>query len=95
MREAYELLLKYDAVREKIYGEESSRKIAQMEMALGIQEKEKEVESLKKDDEILTLELRSTRMVITSIVLGTLVLVSAFNLLMAKRRHSKKPNAAF
>jgi len=95
MKEAYDLMLQYDVSRERIYGEESSRKIAQMEMALNIQEKEKEVESLKKEDEIKTLELRNTRMVITSILLGALVLVSGFNLVMGKRRHTKKSNAAF
>ena len=93
MKEAYDLMLQYDVVREKIYGEESSRKIAQMEMALNIQEKEKEMDALRKEDIIKTLELRNTRMVITSILLGTIVLISAFNLFIGRKRPAK-PNAA-
>jgi len=47
-KEAYEMMLSYDKAKEKIYSEESSRKIAQMEIALALQEKEKEVDALKK-----------------------------------------------
>ncbi|MEJ0029647.1 MAG: hypothetical protein WDO15_04455 [Bacteroidota bacterium] len=36
MKEAYETMVKYDKTKEKVYGEESSRKIAQMEMALDL-----------------------------------------------------------
>jgi len=38
---AYDMQLKYDEAREKIFGEESTRKIAQMEMVIDFQEKEK------------------------------------------------------
>ena len=41
MKEAYETFLQYDAAREKIYGEESTRRIAQMDVALDLKEKEK------------------------------------------------------
>ena len=95
MKDAYEWMMQYDAIREKVYGEESSRKIAQMEMALNIQEKEKEMEALKKEDKIKTLELHNTRMIITIILLATIVVVSMFNLLFTKRRHSKNTDAAF
>src|SRR6267378_904120 len=95
MKEAYDLMMQYDAIREKVYGEESSRKIAQMEMALNIQEKEKEMEALKKEDKIKTLELHNTRMVITIILLATVVIVSIFNLVISRRRHTKQTDAAF
>ena len=93
MKEAYDLMMQYDAAREKIYGEESSRKIAQMEMALNIQEKEKEVDALKKEDVIKSLELRNTRMIITSIVLGTIVLIAGFNLFFGTRKRHANSNA--
>src|SRR5690606_38493136 len=51
-KEAYAMQLKYDELREKIYGEESSRNIAQMQMVLAFQEKERELEILRKEDEI-------------------------------------------
>ena len=81
MREAYDAMLRYDEAKEKIYGEESTRKIAQMEMALDFKEKEKELEKLKMDDQIKTLELHNTQMVITVVVLG--IIVAIFGLMLA------------
>ncbi|HCW08334.1 MAG TPA: hypothetical protein DGG95_13320, partial [Cytophagales bacterium] len=57
MKEAYESMLSYDKAREKIYGEESTRKIAQMEVAIELQAKEKELEAFRKDAKINSLEL--------------------------------------
>ncbi|MFZ2904658.1 MAG: tetratricopeptide repeat protein [Cyclobacteriaceae bacterium] len=87
LKNAYTMLLKYDSVREKIYGEESSRNIAQMEMALNIQEKEKEYELLKKEAEIKTLELSNTRLFIILLVLVVLVILASVNFYyMGKRK---------
>ncbi len=86
MSEAYQTMVRYDVVKEKIYGEESSRKIAQMEMALDINEKEKEFEALKKDDEIKTLQLNNTRMIITAVVLTIVLSLAGLNLFMQKRK---------
>ena len=87
MKEAYDMLVNSDKAKEKIYGEESSRKIAQMEIAIDLQEKEKEVEVLKKDSTIKSLELRNTRMVITIIVLSVLAALSLFNLFWKRKRN--------
>lgn len=77
---AYETFIKYDSLREKIYGEESTRKIAQMEMVLDFQEKEKELEMLQKEGEIKSLQLRNTRLFIVLIILGLLLLLGIVNL---------------
>jgi hypothetical protein len=82
-------MLKYDEAKERIYGEESTRNIAKMEMALDFKEKEKELEALRMDDTIKTLELKNTRMVITLVVLAIIVAISIFNLLYQKRRAAK------
>ena len=89
MKEAYEIMLRYDASREKIYGEESSRKIAQMEIALDLAEKEKEMDALRKDDEIKSLQLHNTRMVITLVVLGIVMVVAFVNLFFFKKKPKK------
>lgn len=86
MKEAYETMLRYDLVKEKIYGEESSRKIAQMEIALDLQEKEREIEEVKTKAEINALELQKTRMIITITILGLAVVLGGFNLFYSKRR---------
>jgi tetratricopeptide (TPR) repeat protein len=79
-KEAYEMQLKYDEAREKIYGEESSRNIAQMEMVMDFQEKERQFDLLKKEDEIKTLQLRNSRLFIILVILGVLVILALFNL---------------
>lgn len=92
LKEAYEVLLKYDSAREKIYGEESSRSIAQMEIALELNEKEKEYEILRKQAEINALQLRNSRLFIVLSILGLLVIIAAVNFyFMNKRREFIKP----
>jgi len=77
--DAYETQLKYDEAREKMYGEESSRNIAQMEMIVDFQEKEKEYDLLKQEDEIKTLELRNTQLVVVMVILAILITLGGLN----------------
>jgi tetratricopeptide (TPR) repeat protein len=86
LKEAYQTLLAYDSVREKIYGEESSINIAKMEMALNLQEKEKEFEILKREDEIKSLELRNSRLFIVLSILGVLLILASINFYFLGRR---------
>lgn len=86
MKEAYETQLKYDEEREKIYSEESSRNIAQMEMILDFQAKEREYELLKKESEIQSLELRNSRLFIILVIMGVIVVIALFNLFYLDRK---------
>lgn len=86
VKNAYQTLLKYDSVRERVYGEESSANIAQMEVALSLQEKEKEYEMLRKEAEINTLELNNTRLFITMLVLLVLIVLASINFYYMGRR---------
>lgn len=93
-KEAYETQLKFDEAREKIYGEESSRRIAQMEMLMSFQEKETQYELLKQDDEMKTLELHNSRLVIIMIILTVLVVLGALNYFyLGKKKVIKKKTA--
>jgi tetratricopeptide (TPR) repeat protein len=85
-KDAYEMQVKYDEARERIYGDESSRNIAQMEMVMDFQEKEKEIEILKREDEIKTLELRNSRLFIILVILGVLVVLALVNLFYLDRK---------
>jgi tetratricopeptide (TPR) repeat protein len=85
-KEAFEMQVRYDESREKIYSEESSRNIAQMEMVLAFQQKERELEILRKDDEIKTLELRTTRLVIILAILAVIVVIGCINYFYLDRR---------
>lgn len=86
VKTAYRTLVRYDSAREKVYGEESSRNIAQMEVALSLQEKEKEYEILRKETEIKTLQLHNTRLFITLLVLLVLVVLATINFYYMGRR---------
>ena len=86
MKEAYETQLKYDESRDRIHNEESSRNIAQMEMVVDFQEKERELDILKKEDEIKTLQLRNSRLFIILIIMGVLVILALFNLFYLDRK---------
>lgn len=86
MKEAYEMQLKYDEEREKIFGEASSRNIAQMEMIIDFQAKEREFDMLKKESEIQNLELRNSRLFIIMVILGVIVILALFNLFYLDRK---------
>jgi tetratricopeptide (TPR) repeat protein len=86
MKDAYETQLRYDEEREKIHSDESSRNIAQMEMILDFQQKEREFEVLKKEGEIRDLELRNSRLFIILVILGVIVVLALFNLFYLDRK---------
>ena len=88
---AYDMQLKYDLAREKIFGEESTRKIAQMEMVIDFQEKEKEYDLLRQEGEITKLELRNSRLFIILIIMGAFLLIGGLNLAyLSKKKIIKK-----
>ena len=87
---AYETLTKYDSLREQIYGEESTRKIAQMEMVLDFQKKEKELEMLQKEDEIKTLQLRNIQLYVVLAILACFLVLGAFNIYFQSNKRRKR-----
>jgi tetratricopeptide (TPR) repeat protein len=94
-QEAYKAQLRFDEVKEKIFGEESTRRIAQMEMVLNFHEREKEYDLLKQQDEIKTLELQKTRMIIVVVILGVLIVLGILNYyFMSKKKVLTKSNLA-
>jgi tetratricopeptide (TPR) repeat protein len=86
MKQAYEYQLKYDEQREKIFGDESSRNIAQMEMILNFQAKERELELLKKESEIQSLELKNSRLFIIVVIMAVIIVIALFNLFYLDRK---------
>lgn len=85
-KEAYETLLKYDSLREKIYGEESTKKIAQMELVLNFSEKEKELQMLQKEGQINSLKLRNTQLFVVMSILGVLIILGGINLYYGNKK---------
>ncbi len=94
LKEAYDAFLKYDEAREKVYGEESSRKIAQLDVALELKEKEKQIEALELDAQVKTLRLRNSQIIITAIVLAIISVVAIANLFLMGSRLRKPKKLA-
>jgi hypothetical protein len=57
-----------------------------MEMVMDFQEKERELDLLKKEDEIKTLQLRNSRLFIILVILGVIVVLALFNLFYLDRK---------
>ncbi len=85
-KEAFETRLRYDEARELVFGEESTRKIAQMELRLSFEDIERKYEVLKQEDAIKTLELRNTRLVIIAAVLGIMFTLGILNYVFLSRK---------
>jgi tetratricopeptide (TPR) repeat protein len=90
-KNAYEALQKYDGAREKIFGEESTRRIAQMDIALVMQERENELQDLHLQNQNQSLKLRNAQIIIVTVVLALIAGIASFNLMYTKR---KKKTAA-
>ena len=71
MKEAYDTMLKYAAAHEKVFGEESSRRIAQMDVALLLKEKEDAILSLQLSEQNKTLQLRNIQIIVTALVMAS------------------------
>lgn len=90
MGDAYKMMLEYEKTREKIFSEESSRRIAQMEMVIDIQEKEKQIEALQQEELLKTIELQRTQLAITVAVVSILVIALGINAFLQRRNKKRK-----
>lgn len=89
MKEAYETLLKYDGAKEKIFGEESSRRIAQMDVAMDLKAKEEEIQTLHLSDQNKSLRLRNAQIIIVAGVMTIITGIAVFNLMFSRRKKKK------
>lgn len=85
-KQAYEMRVRYDDVRDRINSDESNRTIARMEMLLQFEQKEREAGILKKEAEINSLELKNARLFIIMVVLGVIVVIGTINYIYVDRR---------
>lgn len=79
MGDAYKTMLEFERSREKIFSDESSRRIAQMEMVIDIHEKEKQIEDLKEDEELKSIQLQRTQLAVIVIVISILAIALGIN----------------
>jgi tetratricopeptide (TPR) repeat protein len=76
-KQAYDYRMLYDEAKDFVFNEESSRMMAQMEVAVELQEKEKELQQLRQDQKIQMLQLENNRIVILLGVMGSIILLAA------------------
>lgn len=89
--DAYQTLLKYDHVKDFVYNEESSRKLARLELAIELEEKEKEIEINQKENAISNLENKNNQSFIIIFMMGGILLM-AFLFIVYSLRKDKKIN---
>jgi len=85
MADAYKMMLEYEQAREKVFSEESGRRIAQMEMVIDIQEKEKQIEALKQEELLKTIELQRTQLAVIVAVISILVIALGINAFLHRK----------
>lgn len=90
MKDAYDAMLSYETTRERYFSDESSRRIAQMEILIDIHEKEKEIEGLRRDEALRKVELQRTQLAITLIIISLLTAALLVNLYIQKRKSRKR-----
>lgn len=92
-KEAYDARILYDRTKENVNNEESSRKLARLEVGFEIQQKEKELEMLRQDQKIKTLQVKNSNIVILLGLMGTMLLIAAgfvvYSLKKAKKQQAK------
>ena len=91
-QESLEYFKLYTAVKDSMFTEESSKKIAEMQTKYETEKKEKENEILKKDNKIQKLEINKQQNLRNSfIVISVLILILAF-IIHARYRSKQKIN---
>ena len=90
MGDAYRMMLDYEKSREKIFSEESSRRIAQMEMVIDIHEKEKQIEDLKEDEKLKSIELQRTQLAVIVIVISILAVALGINAFIQNKKSKRR-----
>lgn len=92
-QEAYDARFLYDRTKESVYNEESSRKLARLEVGFEIQQKEKELEMLRQDQKIKTLQVENSKIVILLGLMGTMLLIAAAFVFYSLRKTKKQQTA--
>ncbi|MDH5366393.1 MAG: tetratricopeptide repeat protein, partial [Cyclobacteriaceae bacterium] len=89
LEDAYQTLLKYDQAKDFVYNEESSRKLARLELAIELEEKEKEIEINQKENAINTLENKNNRSFIIIFMMGGILLMAFLFIVYSLRKDNK------
>ncbi len=88
IEEAYDNRVLYDAYRNDIINEASSRKLADLEVTFHMLEKEKEIALIKKENEVNKLKVSNTKTFIIIAIMGAIIILGAIiTYLSVKKGH--------
>jgi tetratricopeptide (TPR) repeat protein len=90
VNEAYQARLLYDQTKDLLYNEESSRKLARIEVAFELQQHEKEIEIAKKENAISQLEDKNNKTYILVFIMGSMLLLASLFIFISLRKKRKK-----
>ncbi len=88
--EAYQARLLYDQTKDLLYNEESSRKLARIEVAFELQEHEKEIDLAKKESTITQLEDRNNKSFILASIMGAMLFLAGLFIYVSLKKRKKK-----
>ena len=89
INEAYNSRVLYDAYKDAIHNDESHRKLAQLEVTYLLLEKEKELELVKKENQLNKLRVDNTKTVIILGIMGTILLMATLFIVYVLRKNKQ------
>jgi hypothetical protein len=86
VEEAYQARLLYDQTKDLLYNEESSMKLAKIEIAFDLQQHEKEIEISQKEVAISQLEDQNNKSYILVLVMSSMLLFAALFIFISLKK---------
>lgn len=89
IEQAYDNRVLYDAYRNDIINEASSRKLADLEVTFHMLEKEKEIALIKKENEVNKLKVSNTKTFIIMAIMGAIIILGGLIMYLSIKKGKK------
>jgi len=89
IEEAYDNRVLYDAYRNDIVNETSSKKLADLEVTFHMLEKEKEIALIKKENEVNKLRVSNTKTIVIMAIMGAIILLGGLIIYFSLKKGNK------
>ncbi len=89
IEKAYDNRVLYDAYRNDIVNETSSKKLADLEVTFHMLEKEKEIALIKKENEVNKLKVSNTKTIVIIAIMGAIILLGGLIVFFTLKRGNK------
>ncbi len=89
IEQAYDNRVLYDAYRNDIVNETSSKKLADLEVTFHLLEKEKEIELIRKENELNKLRVSNTKTIVIIAIMGAIILLGGLIIFLSLKNGNK------